>query len=115
MECAPTSSILIDHPRMVEILEEFGLAQVTINMSDFAGATRKPTLLFSSHGELLELNPLLDGWSVHEPKRKKLATRTMNACGTKIHTTGNKNLKKSQHYPMSFGRAVVRYSSSVSG
>jgi len=103
----PASSVMSQHPHFQHFISQQPVFQVLIHMSNFGGATRKATLLYSSHKWVSEINDYqtTPGHTPHE-KNDMMVTWT-DAKGRK-KCAGGPGLKASQAYPYGFGQAVQR-------
>ena len=100
----PAGSLMQLHPRMQDIFKCMQVYRSSWRMSDFGGATQKPTWLYA--------NRSLEGLAAHRDTRSRtasgsLVTKRRDTSGRLRVTGAGAVLKHSQHYPQGFGRALA--------
>ena len=104
----PRGSLMELHPRFQSLLRQFPMWRTHIEMGDFGASTRKPTWLYSNYGFVGELN----GYPACRARVPKDARPLMyeykDSNGQRKFDGQKQDLKKSQHYPPGFGRAIAK-------
>ena len=101
----PLSTLVHYHPRFQQLLRDFFVFRVVINLGDFGGATRKPVILRCTEAWINEMK------SCDKLKRtERVHTTTVvyhDGSGQK-RCKGGPDLKASQEYPPFFGTCMAK-------
>ncbi|CAK9078191.1 unnamed protein product [Durusdinium trenchii] len=100
----PSTSLMHLHPTFQRVMAMMNIRRLGIRMSDFGGASRKSTLLYSKIDQMLAERRPATGPTDQQPQ---MTIRYIDGSG-KNRCKGGADLKASQHYPKGFGKALSR-------
>lgn len=103
----PVGSLFQEHPRLQQLFGILNIHRKQIRMKDFGGPSEKPTWLYSNHhfiGHLDQFKPINRALQL-EDIQVSVHYKTPDG---KERVTAGKDLKKSQTYPLAFGRAMAK-------
>ena len=101
----PANSLMEKHPGFAELRRAFTIHRVSINMSDFGSAAKKPSWIYSNMPVIAELADHA-GKYAYKGEPVKLVKTYQDASG-RVRVSGQKALKASQAYPVGFARALA--------
>ncbi|CAK8999286.1 Putative rhamnose biosynthetic enzyme 1 [Durusdinium trenchii] len=104
----PSSSIMEYHPTFQKTLALLrGVRKLSICMANYGGESRKGTYLYSSHRCIDSLLDERSSPQLQEGSAPEMTIKYRDGAG-KWRCKGGKDLKKSQHYPLKFGKALAK-------
>ena len=103
----PLSSIMEMHPSFQALVKLIPVFKHTISMKNFGAETRKPTILYSSHAWISDIDDF-ECPCKERMKAKQTTYKDVDSYG-RLRTSGlHANLKSTQAYPRGFGQAIAK-------
>jgi len=99
----PQGSLMQEHPALQHLMSVMTVYRHCIQMCHYGASSKKRTWLYSNARWICDVD--LYKTCIQPRCPTQLVTTSINKAG-KVTTTGNADLKASQHYPVGFGRAI---------